>query len=98
MIAPSAELPPVPALVAQDECGHRLVGRPRLDLVVGAVPLVALAALEEVGLGALDAGQLRGVDAVLHEALPLLADLERKITILSRFCVMLTSNVQLQSR
>ena len=75
MIAPSAELPPVPALVAQDECGHRLVGRPRLDLVVGAVPLVALAALEQVGLGALDGGQLGGVDAVLHESLTLLPDL-----------------------
>ena len=72
----SAELPPVSALVTQDEGGHRLVGRARLDLVVGAVPLAALAALEQVGLGALDLSQPGAVDAFLHELLALLFDLE----------------------
>ena len=78
MIAPSAELPPVPALVAQDEGGHRLVGGARLDLVVGAVALAALAALEQVGLGALDLRQPGAVDALLHELLALLPDLEKR--------------------
>lgn len=44
-----------------------LVPPPCLNLVVGAVPLPALSALEQVGLGALDLGQLRRVDAGLDE-------------------------------
>ena len=71
-----AEFPPVSTFVAEDKCGHWLVSGPRLDLVVGAVVLAALAALEEVGLGALDGGQLRGVDALLHERLTLRFDLK----------------------
>ncbi len=51
---------------------------PRLDLVVGAVPLVALAALEQVRLGALHLGQLGGVDALLHKLLSLTLHLEKR--------------------
>ena len=72
----SAELPPVAALVAEDEGGHGLVGGARLDLVVGAVLLLALAALQQVRLGALHHRQLRAVDARLHERLPLTLHLE----------------------
>jgi len=68
---------PVAALEAEDEGGHRLVGRSRLELVVGAVPLAATAALEALRLGTLDGGQLRRVDALLHESLTLGSNLQR---------------------
>ena len=44
----SAELPPVAAVDARHEGGHRLVRGPRLQLVEGGLPLLALAALELV--------------------------------------------------
>ena len=44
---PSAEFPPVAALVAEDKGRHRLVGWPGLNLVIGTVPLVALPALKQ---------------------------------------------------
>lgn len=45
-----AELPSVSTLVAENECRHRLVGGPGLDLVVGTVALMTLAALQHVRL------------------------------------------------
>ena len=60
----SAELPPVVAVDAGHERGHGLVGAPRLQLVVRALALLALAALERVrgGFLALPAdGFVRGV-------------------------------------
>ena len=69
---------PVSTLVAQDEGGHGLVGRPCLELVVGTVALLADAALEEVRFGALSDRQVTALDAVLHELGPLLLHLVRR--------------------
>lgn len=41
-----AELPAVAALVAHNERSHRFISRARLQLIVGAVALFALATLE----------------------------------------------------
>ena len=49
----SAELPPISAFIAEDEGGHGLVGGPRLDLVIRAILLFALAALQQVRLSTL---------------------------------------------
>lgn len=62
-----AELPAMSALVAQHERRHRLVGAARLNLVVGAVALATLAALEQIRFGALHGGQLCVVDRLLDE-------------------------------
>ena len=72
----SAELPPVSAFVAEDEGGHGLVGGPRLDLVVRAVLLLALAALQQVRVGSLHHRELRGVDPRLDEGLSLILNLK----------------------
>merc|ERR1719205_122521 len=66
-----AKLPPVPTLVTQHKGGHRFVSRPGLDLVVCAVPLLALAALQQVGLGPLHHCKSAAVDTFLHKLLPL---------------------------
>ena len=68
---PSAELPPVSAFVAEDEGGHGLVGGPRLELVVGAVLLFALAARQQVCLGTLHVRQLRTIYSRFDEGLTL---------------------------
>ena len=44
---------PVSAFETEDKGGHRLVSRPCLELVVGALSLAATPALERVGGGAL---------------------------------------------
>lgn len=51
-----AELPSVATLVAHHEGGHRLVSGSGLELVVGAVPGLAFAALQQVCLCALNGG------------------------------------------
>ena len=55
----------------KSECFHHTA----TNLIVGAVSLPALAALYIVGLRALDLGQLRRVDPLLHERLALLLHL-----------------------
>ena len=42
----SAEFPSVTAVVAEDEGGHRFIGRPRLKLIVGAIALAAAPTLD----------------------------------------------------
>ena len=48
---------------------------PGLELVVGAVPLATLAALQQVSLGPLHHRQSAVLDPLLHELLSLLLDL-----------------------
>lgn len=64
------ELPAMSTIVTQHERGHRLIRGSRLQLVVRAVPPLALAALEQIRLRALDSGQLRVIDRLLHEPFP----------------------------
>ena len=47
----STELPSVAAVDARDECRHRFVGAPRLQLVKGGLALFALATLREFAGG-----------------------------------------------
>ena len=67
---------PISALKAKNECGHRFVGGPGLQLVVGAAVLAAPAALEARRLRALNGRKLRSVDAGLHESFTLSSDLQ----------------------
>ena len=69
------EFPPVAAFVTHDEGCHRFVSRSCLELVVGTVAFLALSALQQVGLGALGDGKLRGIDSLFDEILSLLLDL-----------------------
>ena len=55
------------AVLAEGERGHGLVGAARLHLAVDDVVLLALAALEQRGLGALGARHLMVVDGLLGE-------------------------------
>ena len=73
----SAELPPVSAFIAHDEGGHGLVGGPRLELVVGAILLFALAARQQVRLGTLNKRELCGIYARFDESLTLILHLKR---------------------
>lgn len=50
------KLPAISAAVTHDECCHRFISRSGLKLVVGAVSLLALAALQEICFCALNGG------------------------------------------
>ena len=71
----SAELPAVSTLITQNKCGHWLISTACLHLVVGAVLLPALAALQQVGGGATSLGHLVFPDGLLGENVPQLFQL-----------------------
>ena len=76
---------PISAFIAHDEGGHRFVGRSRLQLIVRAVPLATFTALDRVRFGALDSGQLSGIDALPYEGLSLLLNLFKKYIVRTIF-------------
>lgn len=73
--APSTELPAVATFIAQHERRHGLISTACLHLVVGAVLLLALAALEEVGDGAARFGHLVLTDGLLGHGIAQLLQL-----------------------
>ena len=73
----SAELPPFATLVAETECGHRLIGAPCLNLIIGAVSLFTLGTLDQVSRGSTCHGHLMLSNHFLSYFLPHLFHVRR---------------------
>lgn len=81
------ELPAISAVVAHDEGRHRFISGSRLELVVGAIFLLALAALQEICLCALNGGLRRGEKRLIKKSSTktfLNSPIERRWSILSQ--------------